>query len=215
MGTNVDVKKNVDHVDDDKKKDVHYGPEKESKIQFIASYTGFLAFVLSVIPIINYVYLTSLDPLLKLMIYVGCAGGIGGIVYSALGFARHYYSGDFKLGYKYWYYSRPIIGSFLGIFSFLFLAGGLMTLANVSKDDFTDVNLILVTKMFYIALAFLAGFSTNNFIAKLKDVSQSVFTKENTNDSIETTKTTTTATGDNATSNAGDKQAPASGENKT
>lgn len=139
----------------------------------IAAYTIFLALLFSAIPI--YAHTFTQDCIIRQLIYVGCAGGLGGVIYNILGFTKYSDKGDFNLRYKWWYFFRPITGVILGVFAFLFVAGGLMSLSGFPNDVFEETCLPVKGIMFYCALAFLAGLSTNAFVKKLNDLAETIF----------------------------------------
>lgn len=139
----------------------------------IAAYTIFLALLFSMIPI--YAHNLTQDCIIRHLIYVGSAGGLGGVIYNILGFTHHSDKGDFNLRYRWWYFFRPITGVILGVFAFLFVAGGLMSLSGITTDFFEGTCLPVKAIMFYCALAFLAGLSTNAFVKKLNDLAGTIF----------------------------------------
>jgi hypothetical protein len=142
------------------------------EIWIIVMYTIFLAVLFSLIPL--YAYNITQDCMIRQLFYIGSAGGLGGIVYSILGFTRHYDRGDFNYRYKWWYFFRPIIAVILGVFSYFFIAGGLLTFTS-SSPEFVSVCSVPKAVMFYCAIAFLAGLSTNAFVKKLNDLADTLF----------------------------------------
>ncbi len=74
---------------------------------------------------------------------------------------------------------RPIIATILAVGCILFVAGGagLMTLSGLEVEPLTMKNISLKTIMFYTALAFLTGYSTNSFIKKINEVAEVIFEK--------------------------------------
>lgn len=106
---------------------------------------------------------------LKLVIYSFCFGGIGGTTYSIYGLYKHTAKGDFDSNYRYWYLFRSLLGALLGMMVYFLIQGGLFAFAqDPSKDAFQ-------TKALLVGTAFLAGFSTNQFIDKLKELSQALW----------------------------------------
>lgn len=151
--------------------------EEITSIRRIGYYTVLCAVILIVFAVFNRLYLTTVDDLTQLLIYIGCSGGLGSLAYSMFGYIEHLSKDDFDLNYTWWYVVRPFIGIIYGTFAFLFVAGGLMTLSGVS----TDANLFLTkTVMFYCALAFLAGYAEHQFSLQLKELAEAVFKKETT-----------------------------------
>jgi len=151
--------------------------EETSRIHYIGYYTVICAVILVVLAMVNRLYLSPLDDLTQLAIYIACSGGLGSLAFSMFGYIEHCGKGDFDLAFASWYYVRPFIGIIYGTFAFLFVAGGLMTLSGVS----TDASLFLTkTVMFYCALAFLAGYAEHAFSLQLKELAEAVFKKETT-----------------------------------
>jgi hypothetical protein len=146
-----------------------------ASIRRIGYYTVSCAVILVGVAIFNRLYLTAVDDLTQLVIYIACSGGLGSLAYSMYGYIDHNGKGDFDLDYAAWYYVRPFIGIIYGVFAFLFVAGGLMTLSGAS----TDANLFLTkTVMFYCALSFLAGYAEHSFSLQLKELAEALFKKE-------------------------------------
>jgi len=151
--------------------------EEIMSIRRIGYYTIFCAVILITFSVFNRMYLTTVDDLTQLLIYIACSGGLGSLAYSMFGYIEHLGKDDFNLNYTWWYIVRPFIGIVYGTFAFLFVAGGLMTLSGVS----TDANLFLTkTVMFYCALAFLAGYAEHSFSLQLKELAEALFKKEET-----------------------------------
>jgi len=153
---------------------IKYDEAFEKKVWFLFTYTCTWALIFSIIAIGN--YYQKFDQIIKILIYVSCAGGLGGVVSNFLGF-HHYIDGDFDMNQRIWYYFRPLIAPILGIIAYFFIASGLMTLTGVNTptSDFSKT-ISIPTIMFYCALAFLVGLSTHDFIGKLNDISGTIFT---------------------------------------
>jgi hypothetical protein len=151
--------------------------EEITSIRRIGYYTVFCVVFLIALAVFNRLYLTAVDDLTRLIIYIACSGGLGSLAFSMFGYVDHLGKDDFDLNFKLWYYVRPFIGIIYGTFAFLFVAGGLMTLSGVS----TDASLFLTkTVMFYCALAFLAGYAEQSFSVQLKELAEAVFKKTET-----------------------------------
>ena len=147
----------------------------------IIVYTGFFAVIFSMIPL--YAYNLTQDCFIRQLFYIGSAGGLGGVIYSILGFIKHYDKGDFNLKKKWWYFFRPITAVILGVISFFFIAGGLMTLSDTAQNVPQGICYPAKGVMFYCAVAFLAGMSNNAFVKKLDELAGTVF--KNTADADE------------------------------
>ena len=149
----------------------------ESHLSFIALY---LLLILGLIIFISaYTYYTidpTKDEFLSLVIYTSCAGGLGGTIFCMRGCAKHIIEADFKVKYTVWYIFRPFISTVMGVFAFLLIYGGLISFAGgVSPDVLKGIPINV--KAFYCAVAFLAGFSVDEFSTKLGDLCKTLFTR--------------------------------------
>jgi membrane protease YdiL (CAAX protease family) len=147
------------------------------KIRIIGFYTIVFIVVLVALVVGTYFYLTGLPNFIKLAIYVACSGGLGGLAFSIYGFTKHLSDGSFKPDFVWWYILRPFIGILYGSFSFLLVAGGLMTLSGVSTEQISLSLYNTKTEMFYCALAFLAGFAERSFSLQLNELAEGIFKK--------------------------------------
>jgi hypothetical protein len=150
---------------------------QERKVAWIVVYSIIFAVAFVILPIVTYFRAT--DPIIKILVYVACSGGIGGLLYSIMGFTYHFEQADFDVDkYFWWYIYRPITASLLGVFLFFLVAGGLMALSGdtATIPDLTS-GYTAKTAMFYCALSFLAGWSTNKVIGKLDSLTTVIFQK--------------------------------------
>ncbi|MBI2508928.1 MAG: hypothetical protein HYV99_02765 [Betaproteobacteria bacterium] len=69
---------------------------------------------------------------------------------------------------------RPVAGGVSGVIVFFLLLGGAMTL-NVGSPNAGAVWTTLPGRMPYVAFSLLAGYGSNEFMAKLKDLAESLF----------------------------------------
>jgi hypothetical protein len=91
------------------------------------------------------------------------AGGLGGITYCLRGvYLNACVRKQWDDAWQPWYYIRPIVSTICGGVSFIFLKAGLLVLDAAQKES---ANLL----GFY-ALAFIAGFNVDKFIAKVEDI---------------------------------------------
>jgi len=127
--------------------------------------------VLVAIPII--VFNSNINSsLLKSLVYVASAGGLGGVVYLVRSFYKHIFEGDFRTDVVWWYIFRPFLSVIIGVVSYLLLVGGLLSLGSVSNVNYEKAI------MFYSGIAFLAGFSFTQFSNKLEELADTLFTKK-------------------------------------
>ncbi|OVE77911.1 hypothetical protein BVX98_01550 [bacterium F11] len=155
----------------------------ESKSRKVVAHPGILscyfvlilAFLLIVIYQIWRGYLLPTDlsseqtSMLRLIIYTFCFGGLGGTTYSIYGLYKHTSEKDYDPSYFYWYIFRSPLGAVLGMILFFLLKGGLMVVSPESTQT------AFQAKALFVSAAFLAGFSVNQFIVKLKQLSQTIW----------------------------------------
>lgn len=132
----------------------------------------YLIFLLAVIFGIACLMLQGLFPswLTTLHIPIACAlaGGVGGITYCLRGvYLNACVRKQWDDVWQPWYYIRPIVSTICGAISFVFLKAGLLVLDATQK---VDANLL----GFY-ALAFIAGFNVDKFVAKLEDIAHATW----------------------------------------
>ncbi len=106
--------------------------------------------------------------LLKTILYVGVAGGIGGVAYGIRGFLYHIENNDFKAKWKWWYLYHPITGFVYGVLAYLLIIGGLLSLNTLSPDYSKGI-------LLYCGISFLAGFASKKFNEKLDELASTVF----------------------------------------
>lgn len=102
---------------------------------------------------------------LRLPLYSGLCGGIGGVTYCLRGVYLNACVWD-RWSEKWlpWYFIRPIVSFICGVISFIFLKSGLIVLeANQNQNS---------TNLAFYALAFIAGLNVDKFIEKLEDIAQ-------------------------------------------
>ncbi len=144
--------------------------QENAKVNLIGSFLFVMLIVLIALPI--YIHLLNPnDALVKVLIYVGCSGGIGGTVYCIRGFYQNLGGSKFKPNWIWWYFFRPMISSVMGVFAYFLIMGGLLSI-NSSPDVSYSKGL-----MFYCAIAFLAGFSFTQFADKLEELASTLFSK--------------------------------------
>jgi hypothetical protein len=105
-----------------------------------------------------------------------CAGALGGCLYNFRGLTKHSQHGDYHEHYSLSYYLRPLSAGVSGLMVFFLLLGGALTL-NVGNQGQTDQAAwqSLVGRMPYVALSLLAGYGSQEFMMKLKDLAETLF----------------------------------------
>jgi len=111
------------------------------------------------------------SPLVKTLIYVAASGGLGATTYAIRGYYQAHINDEFDLKYTWWYIFRPLLGVVVGVVSYFLLVGGLLSLSRDSEIDYGR------SRMLYVGIAYLAGFSFTQFTNKLVDVAKTFFTK--------------------------------------
>ena len=102
------------------------------------------------------------------------SGVVGACLANLRGIMKHSADGDYKTEYNLTYYLRPLSGGLSGVIVFFLLLGGAITL-NVGNPEARMAWSSLLGRMPYIAFALLAGYGSTEFMAKLKDLAQSLF----------------------------------------
>lgn len=74
-----------------------------------------------------------------------------------------------------WYFIRPITSTIAGAVSYLFLKAGLLVLESSSNTGASEIG--------FFALAFIAGFNVDKFVAKIEEVAKAVWGIEKTRSS--------------------------------
>jgi hypothetical protein len=153
-------------------------PEIKRRILSLGFYTSLYSLALIAIAITMRVgIIVPPDKFTLLLIYIACAGGLGGLAFNMYVLVNHVgREQDFRMEYTSSYILRPFIGILYGTFVFFFVAGGLMSLSNTSPP-LQEGLFTAKAMMFYMALAFLAGFSEEPFSLKLKELAEAMFQK--------------------------------------
>ncbi len=148
---------------------------------YIGFYLLLVLLILCAIPTATYWYSDQIhSERIRFLLYLGSSGGIGGTLYAIRALYTHLGNGDYITSYEWWYILRPVISILIGVFAYFILAGGLMA---VSQNPDFGKGLI-----FYCGLSFLAGYSLNQFLDKLKDLSKTIFANSISNVSDEIQK---------------------------
>ena len=102
---------------------------------------------------------------IRIVIYCGLIGGIGGITYCLRGIYLN--ACVFKRWdniWLPWYFIRPLVSVICGVISWLFLTAGLFVLEAQQTGTSTNLG--------FYALAFVAGLNVDKFIEKIEDIAQ-------------------------------------------
>lgn len=102
------------------------------------------------------------------------AGIIGGCLYNFRGIILHTADKNYDDSYTITYILRPVLGGVSGLTVFFILMGGVMTF-NLGTDSGQDGWLTFMGRMPYVGMAVLAGYASQEFMMKLKDVAKTLF----------------------------------------
>ena len=107
----------------------------------------------------------------------GC-GVLGGCLYDIRGLIKHSINEDFEQRYTLSYILRPIAGSLTGLIAFFLLLGGALTFTahDITKGAGWTT---FAGRMPYLAVGLLAGYSSQVFMMKLKDIADAIFAPRN------------------------------------
>lgn len=102
---------------------------------------------------------------IRLPLYCGICGGIGGITYCLRGMYINACVFDrWTEKWLPWYFIRPLVSFICGVVSYVFLKSGLIVLEAQQSEH--------PTNLAFYALAFIAGLNVDKFIEKLEDIAQ-------------------------------------------
>jgi hypothetical protein len=114
------------------------------------------------------------------IIYTGCSGSIGAILYTMNFLAQN--KNDVVIlrmkQFTLWFFFMPIAGIILGVFSYLFISSGLIAISSQTMIGETNLKL-------FCAIAFLSGFSSKLFIKKLKSIAEAIFGEDGNSEKTE------------------------------
>ncbi len=126
------------------------------------------------------------DDLIRHLMYIGSAGGLGGIVYCMRGFYEHKVEGNFDPNYLSWYLFRPFISTITGVIVYFLFTVHLLD----ASTDFSNVTADGI--MFSCSVAFLAGFGFTQFYGKIDDLANILFKPKETKTNCDITWAGTT-----------------------
>jgi hypothetical protein len=106
------------------------------------------------------------------LMFVG--GVLGGCLYNFRGLTKHAAEDNYSENYNLSYYLRPISGGISGLIVFFLLLGGAITF-NLGAQSGGIAWVTLQGRMPYVAFSLLAGYGSNEFMLKLKDLADSLF----------------------------------------
>lgn len=105
----------------------------------------------------------------RLIVIVLLAGGVGAMVHAVRSFTAHVGAHRLRRGWTWWYFMRPVEGAVMALAFYFVLRGGLIG-TNASNLDAISAHGIS-------AIAVLVGMFSQQAVAKLKEVAETLFTK--------------------------------------
>lgn len=119
------------------------------------------------------------DVFFKTTIIMFVAGVVGGSLFNFRGLVKHASTGNYKESFNLTYYFHPISGGISGLIVFFLLLGGAITL-NIGGDNNSSWA-TFSGRMPFIAFALLAGYGSNAFMSKMKDLADTLFSPPGSN----------------------------------
>lgn len=111
------------------------------------------------------------DPDFQFFMFAASGGGLGGVIYSILGFHRHVsLRKDFESHFAWGYFFSPWMATVLGLVAFVLVQSGLLVFAPQSEatgDARTEIG--------YFGFGFLAGFGWTSATEKFRQLVIQVF----------------------------------------
>jgi hypothetical protein len=108
--------------------------------------------------------------LTAIQVHIACAlvGGVGGVTYCLRAvYLNACVRKQWDKDWHPWYYIRPLVSLICGAVSSIFLKAGLLVLDATQKPDSNLLG--------FYALAFIAGFNVDKFVAKLEDIAHATW----------------------------------------
>ena len=102
-------------------------------------------------------------------------GALGGSLYNFRGLIKHSAEEDYLDAYNLSYYLQPVSGGISGLLVFFLLMGGVMSFTGGGAET-SPSWITFQGRMPYLAFGILAGYGSHEFMLKLKDVAESLFT---------------------------------------
>ena len=143
---------------------------KESRVVYLVG-AYLLACTVALVAIPAYAHYSGAisDALLRSLVYIACAGGLGGTVYLIRSFYKKIFERSFRPDVFWWYLFRPLTGAIMGVVAYFLIVGGLLSIGSAQSPDYAK------SIMLYCGIAFLAGFSFTQFADKIEGLAKTVF----------------------------------------
>lgn len=105
-------------------------------------------------------------PGVDIFLYCSLFGVLGGVVHCMRGYYLHTaLLKNWDADWNAWYYIRPFLSGIMGFISLVFIKAGLLVFSSNSNIS-VEGNQVVA----YLAVAFIAGYNVQNFLAKLEEV---------------------------------------------
>lgn len=140
-----------------------------SVVYLVGAYLLACTIALVAIPVYAHQSGAISDALTRSLVYIACAGGLGGTVYLIRSFYRKIFEKSFRPDVFWWYLFRPFMGAIVGVVSYFLIVGGLLSIGSASSPDYAK------SVMLYCGISFLAGFSFTQFADKIEEIAKTLF----------------------------------------
>ncbi|MBN2000951.1 hypothetical protein JW935_25625 [candidate division KSB1 bacterium] len=111
--------------------------------------------------------------LLQIGFHTFMLGLLGGTIHCLRSaYIHHSVLKDWDKTWTTWYYLRPVISSFMGVLSFIFIKAGLLIFTADAGSNLSADSGAINAVMGYLAIAFLVGYNVQSFLKKIEDVSK-------------------------------------------
>jgi hypothetical protein len=102
-------------------------------------------------------------------------GLLGGSLYDIRGLIKHSAHNDYKRTYDLSYLLRPVAGSLCGLIALFLLMAGQLGMSPGDKGLASTGWVTFEGRLLYLTFGFLAGYASQVFMAKLKDIADAAF----------------------------------------
>ncbi len=102
-------------------------------------------------------------------------GLLGGSLYDIRGLIKHSAENDYKSAYNLSYLLRPVAGSLCGLIALFLLMAGQLGMSPGNKGLSTTGWATFEGRLLYLTFGFLAGYASQVFMGKLKDIADAAF----------------------------------------
>jgi hypothetical protein len=108
----------------------------------------------------------------RMIVIVLLSGGIGAMVHALRSFSAHMGTRHLTVGWGWWYLLRPLEGAVISLAFYLVLRGGLIGSNGANQTSSTVISIYGMA-----GIAVLVGMFSQEAVAKLKEVAETLFSK--------------------------------------